>query len=654
MVQLFLIGGHGLGLVVTMRLAHELSWLMLPLLWLILPLLLSWKTQRFNLRLESLAPLSLTYVVVLIRLGWAGITRWQGQEFLLTGTAETLLNLSTAISLSLVYVWAIQAILLCQAWGISLNPVRVIRLAGWGLLGYALLWSSLTYLDIRTRGTTASDPYAYVQMGYDLATTGHLQHRFDTLPLAQQADLDTYPLVPIGYRTPNDETHLAATVWAPGFSVGLALTYWLMGEIGFYLLAPLCGILALGGVYWLAQVSLSNWPGEYRALAGGSAALILATAQQQVLWLAVPMADVPSQLFTMLAVIFALRTRTQSPIRNGFWSGLCLGVAFAIRYTQVLIGFSLVLAFASALLIQTPQRRRFWQTLIASGAGAWLMAAGVLWYHTQAFGHPFHVGSEELGHFALANMRPMLVKMFKDAFIREEFRWLAPFLLWGMVVLWRRFRSSAWILLLWVGPLLLFHLPYGFLRLRDLLSLYPVLSLCVGVGIASLAQMSVGLSTERWRGWAMVGVVGVSVLAFQLRSFHTLQYNRDSFNNFGYLRAEQRQAFETIAEQTPKNALIGVSLHAGPVMLYSQRDIARPYDWDMPEWLQFIAMAHSTERPVYLLVDGVDMQPILSATQAVYPLRLVAQLPLPYFYPGGGSVNQVVDLYVLEQGNPDE
>ncbi len=39
--------------------------------------------------------------------------------------------------------------------------------------------------------------------------------------------------------------------------------------------------------------------------------------------------------------------------------------------------------------------------------------------------------------------------------------------------------------------------------------------------------------------------------------------------SFGYMRAEQRAAFDRLAELTPPEAIIGASLNAGAIMMYT-------------------------------------------------------------------------------------
>ena len=94
------------------------------------------------------------------------------------------------------------------------------------------------------------------------------------------------------------------------------------------------------------------------------AIFVLATSYEQVDRLSVPMADIPAQLFTVLTVYFALRaTRGQTsevsqtsevfqpkipdrPVLFAGLTGVCLGAAFAMRYTQVLLGLSILFLWA--------------------------------------------------------------------------------------------------------------------------------------------------------------------------------------------------------------------------------------------------------------------------------------------------------------------
>jgi len=531
--------------------------------------------------------------------------------------------------------------------------------AGLGLAALAGIWAAAAYFSLRASGVTGSDPYAYVQMAVDLARRGTLLHTFPLAPQIAAWNLPTWPAVPVGYRPPDALTGQAATVWPPGNAGLLAAAFLVGGEAGLYLLAPLMGLLALAALWALCLEVLRAWPaGQRRYVAAGLAVFVLATSYRQLEGAVLPMADLPSQLFTLLAVYGALRaTRKGEGTRAGaVWaafSGLSLGVAFSIRYTQVLVGVSLLFLFATL----PRQGKSGWRGrapgLVSFGLAAWLGALPALWYHTMAFGQPFAVGSAELGLFGWAYIPATALALARELLRTNEFLYLVPFLVWGLVRLWRSAARESIALLLWLGVLLAFHLPYPALRARDVLSVFPALALWVGVGaadmlawafapdslVAALARVPRFLA----RGLVVIGVV----LLFGARVRLTLQWplRPSQFDTFGYLNAAQRAAFDDLRRAVPPEAVLAVSLNSGAVNLYSQRETVRPGSWTADEWRRFVQLALEDGRAVYVLVDGEEMQAPSHALAPAYGLKPIAELDLPYFYPDGSSDHRPVTLY---------
>jgi hypothetical protein len=539
------------------------------------------------------------------------------------------------------------------------------------LLCLACLWASSAYFGLGAHGVTGSDPYAYVQMGVDLAQRQTLLHTF---PLAQQIaqwNLPLWPAAPVGYRPPDPQTGQAATVWPPGYSVLLAVAYASGGETGLYLLAPLMALVALGVLWQLSLELLRAWPVERRILAAGVTVLVLATSYRQVEGAALPMADVAAQVLTLLALYGALlSTRASSRAMFGRWtgplwaglSGLCLGAAFSIRYTQVLVAASVA---AILILFNNPpatadkadisSRLRGWRLngLIAGGA-ALLAALPVLVYHALAFGSPFKTGSAELALFGLQYIPSSAVALAQELLRGNEFLYLTPFLVWGVVRLWLSFRRESVALLVWLGVLAAFHLPYAALRARDLLPEFPVLALWAGVGVGDFLRWAFTRpATNAASGraaWAQRLLPGLGLLAVvvllgaRVRLTLQLPLHPERFNTFGYLNARQRASFDTLKALVPGDAIVAASLNSGAVSLYSGRDTVRPGAWSSADWLTFVRRAQALGRPLFVLDDGDEMSGPLQALPAA-ALSPVADLPLPFFHPTGSSDNQDVKLY---------
>jgi hypothetical protein len=644
-----LYGFHLVGLLAVVRLTHQPLWLALIPVLLFQPLAISLRLKKAYPLPESLAPLFFAYTVLALRLLIAVVARILGLtsgSLVVPEPWGSVLNLYIAVGLGAVWALMAQAGPTAEAFGRRAQPTRILGLA---LAMLTLAWAAVAFLTVRTHGVTGSDPYAYVQMAVDIARHGTPLHVFPLAPRVAGWDLPVWPVAPVGYVPPDPRTGIAATVWPPGYSAWLAIGFAVGGEAALYALTPLLGLAALLALWFLCLEVLHTWRNDWRFVAAGIAVFLLATSYEQVDRLSVPMADIPAQLFTLLTVYFALRATRGHIVLYASLTGVCLGAAFAMRYTQVLLGICVLVIWA---LFFYQQRTRSWRTMVIPvlcfGVAAWLVASLVLWYHTMAFGGPFRVGgTAELALFGLQHVSRTMIVTMRSILIPHEFLYLAPFTIWGAIQLWRSARIAAVALLTWLVVIVLFHLPYPALRLRDLLSVLPVLAIWTGVGVADALSQVKRIRRPAWRKGVQVVVLGLLIVALWGRSqvILWLPLHAKDFHTFGYLRAEQRAAFDTLAEVTPRDGIVAASFNAGAVTLYANRDIVRPAYWSEDEWLDFVARAMNDGREVYLLLDGVEMQESLEVVRSHYQLDRVSSLPMPYFFPGGSSENQIVTLY---------
>jgi 4-amino-4-deoxy-L-arabinose transferase-like glycosyltransferase len=494
-------------------------------------------------------------------------------------------------------------------------------------------------------------------MAVDIARHGTPLHVFRLAPAVAGWDLPVWPVAPVGYVPPDPGTGVAATVWPPGYSAALAMGYRVGGEAGLYILTPLVGLAALAALWWLCLEVLRTWEGDWRFLAAGIAVFVLATSYEQIDRLSVPMADIPAQLFTMLTVGFALRATRGESILNLALTGVCLGVAFALRYTQALMVFCVLLVWVLYLYRQRPRPWRRTLTAMAFfGGAAWLVALPVLRYHQVAFDGPFRVGgTAELALFGWEHIPGTLVKMTGRFLSPLELLYLTPFLVWGVIQTWRDARRGTVALLAWLAVIVVFHLPYPALRMRDLLSVLPVFAIWVGAGMAGALAQVQHIHGPGLRTAARALVLCLMIVGLWARCQVTiwLPVHARDFQTFGYLRAEQRAAFDELANLTSADGIVAASLNGGAVSLYAKRDIARPAYWSPDDWLRFVDRALRDGRTVYLLVDGLEMQDPLGALSARYPLRQVASLSMPYFSLDGTSEIQDVPLYRVVKATAD-
>ncbi|MGQ9816288.1 MAG: hypothetical protein ACUVR3_14345, partial [Candidatus Roseilinea sp.] len=504
--------------------------------------------------LAALTPLLLVYGVLALRVLIALIARVVTGEFRVIEPFGALLNLPLTLIVMSAYA-LLASIHRALHYANTQYPIpntqyatRNAQYVTWGalaLMAGAIVWAGWTALTLRTHGVSGSDPYAYAQMGVDLAERGTVFHHFPLARLTYALGIPTEPIVHVGYKLPQDVSRMATTVWPPGYAVFTGAAYKIAGEPGLYLITPLLSLISLFAVAWLAGTiarssSLLHGHGSPMAVAA-LAVFITATSYQQVEWQMIPMADIAAQLFSVLALTLALGApadaakQTSVAFPRAALSGVCLGVAFDIRYTQVLIAPALALALLMPISGAQPagaSSHSRWRSIVARlprvavCAGFALLAAlPLLIYHTQAFGSPLHTGSEEWANFSLTRLPETAWRTVNELLAYREFGLLAPFIIVGAWALWRGSRRRLWALLAYFAPLFIFHVAYWPLRLRDILSLFPVLSILAAIGVVWLVQRLIEANHEAPARWRMAGPAGLLVclsFAFVLRAMDTL------------------------------------------------------------------------------------------------------------------------------------
>jgi hypothetical protein len=646
--ELLLLGLHGLGLLLLVKHFGWPMWSPVLLLdGLLSPqVLFCLRTRRWRVHLEPLAPLLVVYAVLLARLLLLAVAKLSGQPgFALPSGWDAALNVNLACLVA--WPWS----LLSQLYAILRHQQRegalLPALALAGLL-LSLLWAGYTYIHHRTRGVTGSDPYGYAQMAVDLAEHGLPVHVFPLVARMEQLGVFAEAGVHLGYHLPFDASGRAATVWPVGQSVLLAIGYRLAGEAGLYLATPLLGLLSLLALLGLSWQLLQGHALGEKCLASALAVFLLATSYAQIERLVVPMADAAAQLFTTLTVVCWLRA-VRPRARPG-WAGLA-GLSFAaaywVRHTQIVLAASVLLLVWAVPL----EKRRKVSLLACFALAAGLAALPDLFYHRWVMGHWLHPESLELRHFSLAFVGRMAWLVVRDLLQPREFLYLGPLVLYGAWRQARQDRVGFGLLGTWLLAVLAIHLPYEALRLRNLLSVFPVLCFWAGYGAADVWG---GL--RRWLqararpaflpGLAFAGVLVVLLLA---RTGFALQLPRaPDFDAFGHLNAFQRAGCAQIGRDTEETALIGVSLNSGSVELHSGRTAFRPAVWSPEELYTFADDALGRAEPVYLLEDGLEMAAPLAAARQRYDLQLAGRYDIPFYYTGGGSTGGRIALYRLQ------
>lgn len=658
-VNIFVIAGwltlHLLGMAVTTSVHRWPLWVGWGLIALmLLPALLR---PRFTPRaLMALTPLVLVYFSIGLRV-ITGFTNYLiNAEYRVPEPFSTIFNPTLALLVAVGYGFVLSVRMALP------DDRRFIKTGALAMIGLVVLWSLTTALSLRTYGVSGSDPYAYTQMGIDLATHGTVFHHFPLVRLTYDLNIPSEPVVHIGYRLPTDISRMSPTVWPPGYAVFTALAYLVGGETGIFVLAPLLGVVALVLIGGLVRLCLRDG-GPARAAIIALTVFLTATSYQQIEWQLIPMADIASQVFSLSALALAIVGQHLKPsegfkrslrLSPAFAAGVCIGIAFGIRYTQVLIAPAVALALC---LDSTEQRLRLTlnpstlRQIMFAGLGAALAAAPTLAYHAIAFGSPLQTGSDELKHFVLALVPQTLQRLSAELFWSREFGLVWPFMLMGLVALWRSHRRALIILLTYALPVLIFHLLYSYVRQRDLLSIFPIFYCFAAVGMVDLVRWFLVRAVKPATRWAAFAIITLTCFLLMQRSVETIMLPiTRGFGAFGYLVREQRQSFARLAELTPSNALIACSLNSGAVDLHAGRLSFRPAGWTADQLRRFVLALQHEGTPVYLLDDGKELAESFATLQAQFKLTEVGQIDVPYYFPNsGGSENRRVSLYRIER-----
>jgi hypothetical protein len=576
-------------------------------------------------RIQVLAPFFFAYGVLLARFVFVRVLRLQVSEYydyLFPDWGLVLFHVQAAALAASIYSLLIITVILLR------SRRRTALLASAILFTGTMTWAGAEYFGHRTHGTTGSDPYAYVQMGVDLATSGSVVHRYDLFPIIAPLKISWYPIVHVGYHLPMDEQGNAVTVFPAGGAFAFAFAYRLFGENALYLVNPSFSLLSALAAGLLAWELTRGYDIALRAVVSATTCGLVATANEQVAWAGVTMVDAQAEFLSVMSLLLALRTRLDKSAWLLVFSGAALGAAYWVRHTQIVLAFSLLIIFLWAN--PTPRARA--RAVLLCGAAALLIGIGDLWYHQTYLGGWLHPESEELALFSLGAVSSSAANMFQQTFAGDEFGWLAPFLMLGAVFLARHKPVEFAALLAWLVLSLALHLPYAAVRLRDLLPEFPAVAFLAALGLSLLAAKT--LSSRRWQ-WLAGLLIFASLEVLLLRVWDTMPLAWQGARPiFGYMTESQREAFTRLAEITPPNAVVGSTLNDGAIDLYSNRNTFRPDAWSSAERRGFLNAIASGHPEIYLLDDGPAMEAVLTDLRHDMVVQRVATLDVPLFGSG--------------------
>ena len=608
---------HGVGIVAFCQLIHQPLWVALVLLvgLNIIPFALAYSHRRYAI--ETLAPMFFLYAIIAARFIFVRVFGGDVPgyfDYNLPELRSTLFRLEPWAVVAFGYTLAIQ---LHSVLRFTLRWIPII------LLSMIVVWSFIMFVDHRTHGVTGTDPFAYVQMGIDLAMRGTPLHRFTLFPSVVSLNIAWSPIVHTGYHIPINARGDAPTVWPIGGSFAFALAYQLIGDAGVYLVNPLTSLLLLLVTGVLAWELFSD--SKFRAWIVVLSIALLATSHTMFDWATVPMVDSQAALFSTLAVVMSLQgAKRRSNLPSYFLSGLFLGIAYFIRHTQVLM----MPAILVLLWFKDAPKSAKLRGIFIMGMGALFVAVFDLWYHLQTFGGWFNVESTELSLFSLDTVLTTMQRTSLELFAAYELGWLLPFLFYGAYRFARDKRIEFIALALWFLILVGFHLFYPALRLRDLLPEFVPLVIVAGYGAVVFIEIVWGNSRR------LVAAVGLAVTLWlwliRVWNVVPLMWSEPQIS-FGYVTAEQRVSFSEIAKQIPPRAVVGSSLNTGAIELYAQRETFHPGMWSAQEQIEFIAAMSREGREIYLLEDGDVMREARNALSSHYKIEPITIINAPYF-----------------------
>lgn len=518
--------------------------------------------------------------------------------------------------------------------------MKVLRALPFLILAFALLWYSTLVLRFPTYGAIGTDPATYLQMARDLVQRGTVVHEFPLFTKLLNENLSWDAFITPGYHIVR-KTGFIAPNFAFGFPLLLALAFRVFGENALYWVSPLLGALTLLATFALGNELLRDFSPTKRRTVSALAVLLLATSPKQIQLVLVPMSDVPTQLFCVLALWCALVVarpdrflgQPRNEARTVVDNGTVIGDAFAwkpVRSVAFAAFCSLALGMAyltrhSALAMFAPlaivarrwgdsKRERVRLVTVAVVVFVITMLPDVL-YRAKALGSVFAVESPESSQVVWLDAPRQFLEMFGALFSVTGFGPLILFVPIGWWILAReKNRFAAFVLAAWILAFMLLHAPLKLTgvfenSLRYLIPAYPALALLASVAVVWIVErawqgMRAAPTRFAPRTFAVYALALICIVALAIALRAVTNSERFVARAYGWMSKTARADLETLNAQLPRDAVIGVSDQmAGATVLYAPRDIFRPANFLEParEFPQFLRKMKNEKRTVYLL-----------------------------------------------------
>jgi hypothetical protein len=450
------------------------------------------------------------------------------------------------------------------------------RLAAAGFAAAALaLYAWVLACDV---GAVAggSDSSGYMNHARLLAS-GNLHVQPRTLPGLPESSAAPYLYVPLGFRPAADGNGLVPT-YPPGLPLLVLalkpLTGWRHAGDATMILHAIAGILA---TYALGRsLSLERpWAALGAAIVGLSPLYLYMSVQA--------MTDVPSLVWTTLAIVAALRSRTRPA-----WA-LAAGAAVAL---DVLLRPANVLAFipVAVALGRSPRR---WILLACGG----LPGAAFLFAHSMAaYGRFATTGYGDVtANFAWANVPGALL---------QYARWLpalfTPFIILGLWLPWiaSLSRRTRWLLGTWIVAYLAFYSSYRFTQevwwyLRFILPAAPALAVAGLIGLRALLARVLAPLT-RARLFAVAAVLALAGSLGVTRTLHAL--------SVGKVELIYPELAGWMQRNVPKDAVCLTMQASGALFYYTDYTFIRWDFVDSGDLAQVESAVRKSGRPLYAVL----------------------------------------------------
>ena len=407
-------------------------------------------------------------------------------------------------------------------------------------------------IRLGTFTAAGSDPSGYVSESA-LWRAGQL-----TRPAPEWVETAPWPdaartAAPLGY-TPGPMRGTQVPTYPPGLPLLMAVAHFVAGQDAEYYVVPVAGAILVWASYLLAARLSTPWGG---LLASG----LLASSPPFLMWLVMPMGDLPAAACWTVALWAALSIGIAGALSAG------IATALAILIRPNLLPLAALIACAVWFASRLQSGRRLMVFTAAASAGP-LAVAGINWW---IYGSPFRSGYGNLDAlYSVAFVWPNLQR-YSTWFVSAQtlvplVGFFAPFCRKQQVSR----RIVAVIVIAMPVLVLAFYLPYtrfeDWSYLRFLLPAYPALF----AGVAVVAWNAA--TRQAARDWLPLALTLAAVVVV----VRGLDYSNAPTD---LSRSEPRYRITAAAVAgAPARTVFIASQHSGSLRYYTGHDVLR---WDL-------------------------------------------------------------------------